>query len=77
MIKIEKIIGIDFTSVSKVLKNFNIKEIQHSFKQGKSIKDLASFYNLDETLTCAIVLEGKTDEERFGLLGLKPKDDKL
>lgn len=55
------------------IEKFNIKEIYDSFQKGKPVPELASFYGLDEPTTWAIVLEGKTDQERFELLGFEPK----
>ena len=71
--EIAGIVGVDQSSIAKIMKKFNIKEIHNSFKKGKSVEELASYYSLDETTTWAIVLQDKTDLERFKLLDITAK----
>jgi len=71
--EIAKYLELDEGAISKILKNFNIKEIQDSFSKGKSVEDLAGYHNLDQTLTWAIILNNKSDKERFDLLEFEPK----
>jgi len=55
--------------VSGVLSNFQKLEklIKTSyFNSGKSIEDISSYYNLDQTLVWGLILKGETDEDRFG-----------
>ena len=55
-------VGLHQTTIKDIIKEkFNVKEILNSFSKGKTIEELSSYYNLDQTLTWAIVLEGKTE----------------
>jgi len=65
--------GINQERVSQIIKNINSYKINKKFGEGKTIEELATFYHFDQTLTWAIVLEGKPDQERFEILGLQPK----
>ena len=72
--EISKVTGVKDPTVRGIVKNFNTKEINDLYKQQeKTIEELATFYHLDQTLTWAIVLEGKSDQERFELLDFEPK----
>ena len=51
----------DFTEVKRLI----ITE----FQQGKSPEEIAQYHSLDLPLTWAIILEGKSDLERFKLFG--------
>ncbi len=43
--------------------------IQQQFERGKSVEEIAEYNGLDDITTWAIVLQGKSDEERFKLFG--------
>lgn len=43
--------------------------IQEQFERGKSVAETAEYYGLDDITTWAIVLQGKSDEQRFKLFG--------
>lgn len=72
--EISKVTGVKDPTVRGIVKNFNTKEINDLYKQQeKTIEELATFYHLDQTLTWAIVLQGKSDQERGELLDFEPK----
>jgi len=43
----------------------DFQKINASLKDGKSIEEIAEYEGLDLTLTWALALEGKSDQERF------------
>ena len=71
--EIAKQIGVSQNRISEIIGNFNVKEIDNSFQKGKSVEELASYHNLDETLVWSIILEDKEDLEKFDLLNIKLK----
>lgn len=50
-----------------------IKLINQDFAKKKPIAEIAKYYNIGETLTWALVLQGLSDEDIFETLGLKPQ----
>jgi len=67
--EIGKKVGLTHPAVGNIVRNFSIKEIYHNFENGKSIEEVSEYYGLDDVLTWAIVLDGRSDEERFNLFG--------
>lgn len=65
--------GINQERVSQIIKNINSYKTNKKFEEGKTIEELATFYHFDQTLTWAIVLQDRTDQEKFELLGFQPK----
>lgn len=70
--EIGKLFGLDDSVISRILQKFDTEVLQiqdHFYKKHKSVNELAEFYNMDDITTWAIVLQGKSDEERFKLFG--------
>jgi len=67
--EIANIDGRNQPAIAGIIKNINYDKIDNSLKAGKSIEEVAAFEGLDLTLTWALALEGKTDEERMESLG--------
>ncbi len=65
--------GINQERVSQIIKNINSYKTNKKFEEGKTIDELATFYHFDQTLTWAIVLQDRSDKERFELLDFEPK----
>jgi len=65
--EIADIMGLKIPGVQSIYEKFNIKEIINSYPN-KPIEELAAYHKLDEATTWAIVLQDKTDLERFKLL---------
>jgi len=55
------------------LKKLTLTQFESKKPISDIVKENEKYYGLDETLAWAIVLQGKTDIERFELLGLQPK----
>ena len=70
--EIGKLFGLTQGPVSQIIQNFatEVLNIQDQFyKKHKPIGEIAKFYSLDDITVWAIVLQGKSDEERFKLFG--------
>lgn len=67
-------IGLSKSGTQGAYEKFSVKEIVQSFQQGKPVEDIASYYNLDRTLTWGIVLGEKPDKERVEILSKKVND---
>lgn len=50
-----------------------VKLSKENFTKKKSIAEIAQYYNIGQTLTWALVLNGLADESRFETLGLSPQ----
>lgn len=50
-----------------------LKLLKDSFAKEKPITEIAQYYNIGQTLTWALVLNGLADESRFETLGLSPQ----
>ena len=70
--EIADIMGLKIPGVQSIYEKFNIKEIINSYPN-KPIEELAAYHKLDEATTWAIVLQDKTDLERFKLLDITAK----
>jgi len=55
------------------LKKLAISQFESKKPIADIVKENEKYYGLDDTLAWAIVLQGKTDIERFEALGLQPK----
>jgi DNA modification methylase len=61
-------VDLDQTSVSRIMKNSNFTKIHNSyFEDKKKISELVEFYGYDTQVIWSILLEEKTDRERFNL----------
>jgi len=70
--EIGKLFGLAQRTISDISEKFatEVSAIQKLFyEKGKSVSEIAKFYNLDDITTWAIVLQGKDDLERFKLFG--------
>lgn len=68
--EIAKHVGLSGKSgVAERFRNLDTKLIEHQYRSGIPPEKIASFFNLDEALVWAILLEGKDDLERFKLFG--------
>jgi len=64
--------------ISKIVSNIdsNILHIQQQYEQGKSVEEVAQFNNLDLITAWRMVLQGKSDEDRFDLFGTEDNGNK-
>ena len=70
--EIAKHVGLSGKSaVAERFRNFDTKLFEHQYRNGIPPEKIASFFNLDEALVWAILLEEKDDIERFKLFGNK------
>jgi len=70
--EISSILNISQQFVSQITSNFrNLKTLVFSdfHEKHKSIEEICQYYQIDEPLAWAIILEGKSDLERFELFG--------
>ena len=70
--EIGELFGLTQQAIAKITTNFasEISSIQNQFyEKHKPIEEIAKFYNLDDITVWAIVLQGKSDEERLKLFG--------
>ena len=56
--EIADVMGLSVRGIQEIHKNFNVKEIVDSYQKGKSVSNIASYYNLDQTTTWSIVFIG-------------------
>jgi DNA modification methylase/plasmid maintenance system antidote protein VapI len=76
--EIADIFGLDRSTVSKNVKNLTSQfiHIQEQFyDKHKSVEEIAEFYGLDITTAWAIILQGKSDLERFSIFGKSEYQD--
>lgn len=67
--EISKVVGIERSVISKIVQNFGIEELHSLFNKGAEPQKIAELHQLDMPTLWAILLDGKTDEERFELFG--------
>jgi len=70
--EIGELVGMEQPHVSENIRKLNYFKnsiISDFYDKGKSAEEIAEYYQLDLPLTWAIILEGKTDLERFELFG--------
>ena len=68
--EIAKRVGLSGKSgVAERFRNLDTKLFEHQYRSGIPPEKIASFYNFDEALVWAILLEGKDDIEGFKLFG--------
>lgn len=73
-----ELFGLTQQAIAKITTNFasEVSSIQNQFyEKHKSIEDTAKFYNLDDITVWAIVLQGKSDLERFEIFGKSEHQD--
>jgi DNA modification methylase len=76
--EIADIFGLDRSTVSKNVKNLTSQfiHIQEQFyDKHKPVEEIAEFYGLDITTAWAIILQGKSDLERFSIFGKSEYQD--
>jgi DNA modification methylase len=76
--EVGEIFGLSQRAIRKIGTNVqsNISSIQQLFNEGKSVEDVARFYNIDIVTAWSMILKGKSDLERFKLFGeAKYQDD--
>ena len=67
--KIAKVVGVDRSVVSKIVQNTKISNMHSLLSQGHDMDYIARHYNMDLALAWSLLLEGKTDQEKFKALG--------
>ena len=74
--KIAEVVGLSRNRASEIVGNANFGEIDTLLSQGHDMDYIAKHYNMDLALAWALMLEGKTDQEKFKALGwgLRPWD---
>jgi DNA-binding MarR family transcriptional regulator len=76
--EIADMFGLDRSTVSKNVKNLTSQFIhikEQFYDKHKPIEEIAEFYGLDITTTWAIILQGKSDLERFSIFGKSEYQD--
>jgi transcriptional regulator with XRE-family HTH domain len=76
--EIADMFGLDRSTVSKNVKKFTseVIHIQEQFyDKHKPVEEIAEFYGLDITTAWAIILQGKSDLERFSIFGKSEYQD--
>ena len=76
--EIGEVVGLERSVVTKNVQNLSTKvlHIKSNFKQEKKVEELAEFHNLETIPVWSIVLEDKTDIERFDLFIKNKKEEK-
>jgi len=67
--KISDTIGLSQNRVSEIIGNTNFGNIDNLLSQGRSMYYIARHYHMDLPLVWTLLLEGKTDQEKFKELG--------
>jgi transcriptional regulator with XRE-family HTH domain len=70
--EIADVFGVNQSTVSKIMQNLTsqILHIQEQFyDKHKPVEEIAEYHNLDITTAWAIILQGKSDLERFSIFG--------
>jgi len=70
--EIADVFGLDRSTISKNVKKFagqfiHIKE--QFYDKHKPVEEIAEYHNLDITTAWSIILQGKSDLERFSIFG--------
>lgn len=71
--EISKIVVVKDSRIRQVVNNTDTSKINGFFGNGKKVEEIAKLYDIDTQTTWSIVLGGKSDLERFELLGFQPK----
>lgn len=71
--EIGEVMGITQPRVSQIINNVNVHIIYNSYAEGKSIEEIASFNDLDIQTVWNMILDGKSDIERFEALSIPLK----
>ncbi len=67
--QIAEIAGVSQGRVAQIINNTNFGGINNLLSQGRDMDYIASHYNIDLALAWALLLAGKTDQEKFTALG--------
>jgi transcriptional regulator with XRE-family HTH domain len=67
--EIADVVKLERSSISKNVNSGNFSKIHNDIDSGKSISEIAEFHGLDIPVAWAIVLDEKTDSERFEMFG--------
>jgi len=62
-------VGLDRSTISKIVKKFDIEEIHNFYEREGDIQKTAEHFGLDVITAWAAVLQGKDDRKRFELFG--------
>jgi transcriptional regulator with XRE-family HTH domain len=76
--EIADVFGVNQSTVSRIMQNLTsqILHIQEQFYgKHKQVEEIAEFYGLDITTAWAIILQGKSDLERFSIFGKSEYQD--
>jgi transcriptional regulator with XRE-family HTH domain len=76
--EIADVFGVNQSTVSRIMQNLTsqILHIQEQFyDKHKPVEEIAEFYGLDITTAWAIILQGKSDLERFSIFGKSEYQD--
>ena len=71
--EIAECVKVNQSSISRIIDNMETNKINNFYKQGKSPNKIGEMFDIDEQTVWNIILDGKSDEEQFELLDLKPK----
>jgi len=71
--EISDAIGKTHQAISEIAKKFDTEQICNLFEKGKKIGEIAKLHDIDIQAAWSIVLEDKSDMERFESLNLSPK----
>ena len=71
--EISKLVSIEDSRVRQIVNNTVPSKINAFYKQGKSPEKIAEMFDIDEQTAWSMILEGKSDRERFELLNFQPK----
>ena len=67
--KISEKVGLERSVISRIVQNTKIGNLHNLLAQGHDMEYIARHYNMDLALAWALLLEGKTDQEKFQELG--------
>jgi transcriptional regulator with XRE-family HTH domain len=76
--EIADVFGVNQSTVSRIMQNLTsqILHIQEQFyDKHKPVEEIAEFYGLDITTAWSIILQGKSDLERFSIFGKSEYQD--
>ena len=67
--QIAEIVGLSQNRISEIIGNANFSEIDNLLSQGRDMDYIARHYHMDLAMALSLLLEGKTDREKFKELG--------
>jgi len=67
--EVGEVVGMSRGRITQIVSNANFGEINNLLSQGHDMDYIARRYNMDLALAWALLLEGKTDQEKFKALG--------